>query len=239
MSLLSMMQDITDNLGLKRPTQIIGNSERDIRQLLAIANEEGEDLASRYHWQTLIREGTFTLAATANQGDINDSGGTIITDEDFQYIMNDSFWNRTDKLPIPGPLNAQDWQTLQNFTVTGPYLQYRIQQDQLLIDPTPSADSVGFEYVSKFWCESSGGTGQSKWTADTDVGRLDERLMKRGIRWRWLSRHGLAYDEDMRTYEHLVANAMMRDGGKTTLRLDSEANRRVPGIFLPQGSWNL
>lgn len=237
MSLLTMVQGVSTYLGLPKPNQIVGNTDPNIVQLLEIANTEGEDLASRYQWQALVKEGTFTLSLAENQGDIN---GTVITDEDFEYILNDTFWDRTTSLPVPGPLSSTDWQTLKSFPVTGPYFQYRIQGNQLKLDPTPTtANSMAFEYKSKFWCEDSGGTGQAEWGADTDVGRLDEPLMKLGIRWRWLQRHGLAYAEDMRTYETRVANAMMRDGGKSRLKLNNRAMRRSPGVFVPQGSWDL
>ena len=35
-----------------------------------------------------------------------------------------------------------------------------------------------------------------------------------------------------------VANAMLRDGGKSKLRLDDGPTRRVPGVFVPQGNWS-
>ena len=236
MSLLAIIQDVTVDIGLPKPTQVIGSTDQQVLQLLRLANKEGRTLASRYPWEALLKENTFNLTTSADQGDMD---GTVVSGGDFEYILNETFWDRTTSLPIPGPLSSTDWQTLQSFPVTGPYFQYRLRGGNLLIDPVPSTtNSSAFEYKSDQWCQSSGGTGQNSWQADTDVGLLSEEIMTQGITWRWLQRKGLEYQQDFDEYERLVANAMMRDGGKSTLRLDAGPTRRVPGVFVPVGNWS-
>jgi len=236
MALLGMIQKVTDRLGLAQPSSVIGNNNAQITQLLALANEEGEELASRYCWSALQISHTFTIALSASQGAVN---GTVVTNSDFDYYINDTFWNRTTSLPILGPTDAVEWQTLQAFPVTGPYQQHRFQGKNLYLDPVPtSADTGAFEYYSTHWCEDSGATGQSSWAADDDVGRLDENLMILGIRWRWKKAKGLDYAQDYDTYEQRLNDAMARDGGKRILNLESR-NRdyRQAGVVIPIGSW--
>lgn len=236
MALLGMIQDVCDDIGLNRPVQIVGSTDAQIKQMLQIANREGRSLAARTQWKSMVRENTFTLALSKNQGVVN---GTVVTDSDFDYPINETMWNRTTTLPILGPLDAREYQTLQAFPVTGPYQQFRFQGGHLYIDPIPtSADTVAFEYMSTSWCESSGGTGQSEWLDDTDVGLLDEELMKLGITWRWYQRKGLEYQEDYMEYERRVINAIGREGGAPIKRLDShDRDYRQAGIVIPIGSW--
>jgi len=154
-------------------------------------------------------------------------------------MINDTFWDRTTSLPIVGPVSESNWQTLQAFPVTGPYLQYRIQGGHLYIDPTPSANSAAFEYKSTYFCESAAGVGKARWSADTDVGRLDENIMSLGIVWRWLKRKGLDYQEDFITYEKRIEAAISRDKSKRVLNMGAGQSQRVPGVVVPVGSWNI
>lgn len=234
MSLLTLIQDVAEDLNLERPTVVVGNTDQQVRQLLQIAQREGRDLAARFAWQRMVRTRVFTLTAAEDQGLIN---GTVITDSDFDYMISDTFWDRTTSLPILGPVSEKDWQTLKAFPVTGPYLQYRISEGKLLINPVPAADTAAFEYKSTSWCQSSGGTGQSKWAADSDTGRLDERLMTLGVIWRWKARKGLEYQEDFIAYERLVKDAMGRDKSARTLNAAAGPVDRLPGIIVPVGSW--
>ena len=103
------------------------------------------------------------------------------------------------------------------------------------IDPVPTdnGSALVFEYVSNAWCQSSGGTAQALWEADTDIGILDEYLMMLGVRWSVLRRLGLSYAEEMEEYERQVSKAIGADGGAAILDL-------TPGDRLTLiGPWNL
>lgn len=235
MSLLTIIQDAAEDLGITAPSSVIGSADRQVVQLLSLANREGRTLRDRYDWEYKFKEATFTTVATESQGAM-----TTVAGSDFHHIVNDTIWDRDTSEPISGPVSPQQWQSLQAFSVTGPYFQYRIRGGLLLFEPTPAAGiNCAFEYMSDAFCESSGGTAQSAWAADDDTGLLDESIMTQGVIWRWLQRKGLDYAEDFTEYERRVADAMARDGGKPMLRLDGGRGERQPGIFVPQGSWNL
>lgn len=236
MSLLTLIEKVTDRIGITKPTQVIGNTDKQIAQLLELANEEGEDLAARKRWTSMVRENVFTLTAARDQGLVN---GTVVTDSDFDYYINDTFMDRTTSLRIVGPSDSREWQRLRAFPVTGPYLRHRFWGRHLYIDPVPSADTAAFEYVSTSWCETSVGVGQSAWAADDDVGILPESLMVLGVRWRWLKTKGLEYSEDFATYEARVADAMTRDGGARVVSLESRSGEYESGIVIPIGSWSV
>lgn len=230
MTLKTIVQDACSEIGISDPSFVIGNDDKQVKQLLALANREGRNLSSRYRWQVLIHEATFNTVASASQGEI-----ATIASEGFRYILNDTIWNRDTRRPVFGPLAPRDWQMLQASPITGPFDQYRIRQNELLFDPVPAAgEACAFEYVSKHWCESAAGTGQEEWADDTDVGRLDESLMTMGLIWRWNAAKGFAYGEAFNQYEMDVADAMARDGSKPTLDLGGGITDFQPGIFVPQ-----
>lgn len=230
MSLLSVVQSACERIGINAPSIVIGNNDKQIKQLLALANEEGEELAERYRWQALIKEATFTTQAQESQGEI-----TSIATDGYKYILNDTIWNRDTRRPVFGPLAPRDWQLLQASPVSGPFDEYRIRGGEVLFNPDPTAgQTCAFEYKTENWCESTSGEGQDSWQADDDVGRLDEKLMTAGLIWRWNAAKGFSYGEHFNKYERRVADAMARDGSKPTLDVAGGITDFQPGIFVPQ-----
>lgn len=234
MSLLTICQTVADVVGIPRPSAIVSSTDTQVRRLFALANLEGKALAARYEWQELISEATFTTVATDSQGAISTLAPGYL------YVVNGTMWNRDTQEPIAGSMSAQRWQAEKATVSAGPFYDYRIRGGNLLFYPTPTAgDNVYFEYRSKNWCESSGGTGQAAWAADNDVGVLDEDLMALGLRWRFLQSAGLDYGESFREYEQRVGNAMARDGSKRTLWANEGTGDYRPTVRAPDGSWNL
>lgn len=230
MSLLTMIQDVTDDLGLAKPSQVIGSGDAQVLQLLQIAQREGDDLASRFNWSALLKENTFTRGSSESQGALN---STVVTDGDFDKIIPETMWNRTTVLPIVETPSNVDWSALKAHTVSGPYDRYKIEQGNLYIYPTSSsADTIAFQYKSTHWCQSDGGVSQASWLADDDTGLLDEKLMALGITWRWLKRKGLDYAEDFNTYEKRVLDAKAGDGANARQYLNGHTTGPVPGVTI-------
>jgi hypothetical protein len=230
-----MAQGAAKRLNLNSPSAIIGNTNKEIIQLLNIAQEEGIDLAQRYRWQRLVGESTFTSVSTESQGAMTSLAGT-----DFGWIANDTIWNRTKNRKMY-PVDDVQWQQMKSSGITGPVEYFRIRGNTFRVIPTMTAgDTVAFEWISKNWCESSGGTGQSAWAADTDIGRLDENIMLQGLIWRFKKYKGLDYAEDFQQYEGMVANAMARDGAKKHLTTGRPMNRRfLDRSSAAEGNWTL
>lgn len=234
MTLLSLCNDAQDIVGIGRATGIVGSSSSTARRTLALANQEGLELSRRHPWEALLTEDTFTSTATETQSGVFNA--------DFDRIVNDSMYNRTRFRRVTGPLNAREWQAQKGITASVLTDSFRIRGGDLLLTPTPNAgDTYAFEYVSKNWCESSGGTGQSEWAADDDVGVLDESLMLLGLIWRLRQSFGQSYEEQFNTYERQVTQAMMRDGGKRVLNYstDTSLTDDAQPPTIPEGSWTL
>lgn len=236
MSCLSVVQQAFRRVGLTAPSAVVTSTDPQVLQMLALANEEGKELAKRGRWQNLTQEATFTTLAAESQGAI-----TTIAGADFGYILNDTIWNRDLKRPVFGPLSASVWQQLKAQSNQGPFNQFRIRGNTLRFIPAPTAgQTCAFEWQSKNWCQNSGATvTYSAWNADTDVGLIDEDLMTLGLIWRWKEAQGLDYAEDFAKYERQVADALGRDGGKPKLNLGGYSWDLYPAIIVPSGSWSL
>lgn len=231
MTLLTVIKDACDTLGITRPTTAYASTDQQILQLVGLAQREGKELAKRHTWQAITKEKTFTSTAAETQvGAIPD---------DFDRFIDETFYNRSQTRGVQGPLSAIEWQFNKSVVASTIIQAFRQRGNAILITPTPAAgETFAYEYVSRNWCESNTSVEQPGWAADTDTGLLSEELMTLGIVWRWQKAKGLDYAESFRTYEMQVAQVISRDGGKPRLnvgRTGSIRSARAP--YVPDGSW--
>jgi len=237
MTLLQIAQRFCERTNLPSPATVYGSSDPQVVQIKALLEEIGIDMASRVAWEGITFQATHTTIAAEDQGAM-----TAIAANGFKYIKNQTIWDRTDRLPVLGPLSAQEWQALKAMVVTGPRYRHRIRGGKLLVNPAPAAGHEwDFEYVSQNWILGADLTTYKQFfTLDTDTVLLPDVALLQGLRWVWKREKGLSYDEDFRTYETMLKDAAGRDGGKPVLRMDDSGwNGPRPGVFVPSGNWNL
>ena len=230
MSLLTLVANVCRLISLPVPTIVAASADKQVLQLFALSNEEGKDLASTCAWQALVEEKTFVTTATPVQA--------TALPIDFDRFIPNSFFNRSTRRPMTGPITPRQWQFIQAQPVySTAYLMFRQRTGQFLVAPTPAAgETIAYEYVSKNWCADIEGAGQSQFTSDTDTAYLDEDVMALGVRWRFLRAKGLDYSEEMATYERQKEQYRARDGGATALSISPgpiDLNR----VNIPDGSF--
>ena len=236
MNLLEVVQQFCLRSAIPKPATVIGSTDTQVLQIQALLEEEGNDLAARGAWEFLTLEATHTTVATESQGAM-----TTIASNGFRHIKNQTIWDRTDRLPVIGPINSREWQGLKAVVMTGPRYQFRIRGGNLMVNPVPVAGhDWAFEYISKNWILGIDGTTyKSIFTLDTDTFLLPDTLLLMGLRWRWMREKGLDYSELFATYEAQIKDAIGRDAGKPVLHMDDTHRIASPGTFIPSGSWNL
>lgn len=77
MSLLSMIQSACAQQGLAQPSLVVGSSDKTAKQMLALAQVEGRELADSYTWSQLQRAFTWQLNALTLAGNITSGAATI------------------------------------------------------------------------------------------------------------------------------------------------------------------
>ena len=235
MTILSMCQNVADFTGFERPTTVISNTDPIARQLLALAQREGKQLMRVSDWAILKKEHTFST-----------SSGTAAyaLPSDFDRLVLETSYNRSDNDILTGPISSSEYQLVNHgMATTGTTEKFRLKAAsnalKFELDPTPSStQTIGFEYVSTQFCQSSGGSGQAAWAADTDTGILDETTMEMGITWRFKAAHGLEYGEDYKQYQLEVRQAVARNGSSPVLQLD-DARKLIIGPYQSDGNYGL
>ncbi len=233
MTLLTVVQDAAGRVGIPKPTSVYTSSDPQAILLLSLANQEGKELARRHKWQRIVTEATFTTVASTSAYDLP---------TDFDRMIEGSIYNRTQARPVIGPIDTQRWQQLKALRVNATWGAIYLRGNQINFTPTPTAtDTIAYEYVSKYWCTTTGGTTATlaAWSGDTDIGILDEECMTLGLVWRFLRARGLDYGEAFRAYEEQVVQRMAHDGGQRILDMSSEPGNGVYDPYISDGSWAL
>lgn len=231
MTLLTLVQGAALRVGIAKPTVVAAATDQGVQQLLEFAQEEGRQLARFGDWRALRKEKTFTTVAAETQTDTpipTDLGGFI----------DETMWNRNRRERVYGPVSPQQWQAWKaqsTFPVTDTFC---LRGSAWLQQPIPVAGQViAFEYRSSHWCQSSGGTSQEAWAADTDTGILSERLMGLGLVWRYKQARGLDWEADYEKYTFEVHQALAADQPRRILSMGDHSMRY--GFTVPEGSWSI
>lgn len=235
MSLLTIVQSHCRIHALNIPTSVLGNTDVTIGQILGLVNELVEDVVDTSKFQAFTREALFTTTAAEDQGAM-----TTLAPNGYLWANNETFYDRTLRRPVYGPINDNEWQALKAIPNPGPFYKYRIRGDHLLLNPVPSTpfSQIAFEYASSYGVNSIGGVGQASFIADTDVSLLPEKIIKKGLSFRWKRLKGLPYQGDESDYYKLLNSYIAKDGTKRQYDLASgNSNMIKPGIFVPSGNW--
>lgn len=199
MSLLTLIQDAARTLKQNAPSVVTTSTDELVAQMKELANKVGDELSRRAEWQELRREVTFYAQATLDQGYL------VSIASDFDRMVDDTFWNRGQVRKVDGPVTAEEWQQDRANNYSGPGLKYTTRGGRLLVSPAFSSGEVcAFEYFSKQWCETTGGTGQTAFTYDSDIVRLPERIFKLGLIFEFLKTNDFPYAEAQEDYENAI-----------------------------------
>ena len=304
MSLLSICNTVTGEIGLPTFNSIVGNVDLQATQLLYLANRAGNEIATDSraagYWQQLRKQYVFTtsgvgpytctitpgsasltnLSSTTGivlgqsvyaSGLVND---TLVTDvsqlgsgivgisqvptasstlsgqsvvfateayslpSDFQYMINQTEWDRTFRWQLLGPLDAQEWQVIKSgISPVGPRMRFRIMGGMFYVNPVGSAatvynNTIAFEYVSNGWVKSVGGSAQTSFLADTDTAIIPEDLITLYTKALFLQAKGLEYAPAYKIYQDKLDRTIGRSAAARNLPI----NARASGINLL--GWN-
>ena len=230
MSVLSVLQDAcTSGIALEKPTAVYGSSVREHLELATLANEMADMIAQSHEWQALQRIAVITGDGTTTDFDLP---------ADFARMLNETqLWSAVIDGPLMPIRDRDDWLnaiTKDYEFATNAWILYG---NQLHFRPAlDTSEVVNYFYQSSLWAKNAGGTNIAAFSADTDTFRLDERLLKLGVIWRWREMKGLPYAENLNDYELLKEKLIHRDRGPSILQ---DRNSRIRGMGTLAYPWTI
>lgn len=239
LNLLQMVQEFCKRTNLPVPSTAANSTDPGVRQYVGLLNEEIEACLLKLEWQELLQQCTFTTLGVSDQGLVDTLCGFPAA-----FVLNDILWDTDTRLPIFGPVGPQRWEQYKALPITGTLLQYRIQNDHLLLYPLtpPVGHTVIFEAMQKYAVVAEPGPPvqyKQYFTADADLCSFKDDHMIAGLRWRWKREKGLAYAEDKDRYTEIIDDRKLRNATARILNMNGSEENFGPGILVPSGSWNV
>lgn len=229
----SIINDAAVELGLISAdvTDPYASSDVNISLLRRHLKSLGQDLVRDHQWTHLQKQYMF-----ATQSGLD----TYELPHDFQRFIDQTGWNRTQRMPLMGPLSPQAWQQLQVMTSGGVVdVMYRIVGNELKLYPSPGDNNdVSYEYMSSSWVATG---GLETPTADAPVASgdtlwFDRRLLVCGLKLRWKRGKGFDTAAEQDDYDKALARAQGGDGAAPVLNLNLQpfaGNRVLDAANLP------
>jgi hypothetical protein len=223
---MQLVQNAIDEIGsITTPSFIIGNTDQNAKQILALSNREAQEfsrLADSFGgWQALRKDYTFPLVNTVE---------TYALPSDYRFMLPNTIWQTAFRWQLLGPLSRQEWNVLEyGLTPAGPRMRFMIENNLIYINPTPSSTLLGnvaYAYISNGITRSAANVVQTEWLADTDTYVLDEQSFILGLKWRFLAAKKLDYVQEKLSYDQHVQQALARNAGSTILPLNANNTRR-------------
>lgn len=219
MTILSAIQGVCKVVGLDVPTAVLASTTREHVELVALANEMADRIAQGHDWQALKSLATIT-------GDGSNEDHSLPTDY-ARMLKKAQVWSSSLETPLSPIPDTDEWLGLDIQSFDFVVNAWTIYGDQIHIKPAlASAVTAKYFYISNLIVTASGGSTKTTFTADDDTFRLSERLLTLGMIWQWKAHKGLAYSEDMETFEALKETLVSDDKGSRMVRLGKV---RLPG----------
>ena len=136
-------------VGLSPVSDPYSSTDPNIVQMRYLLDSLGREIVHTRKWNLLRRERVFTTVA---------GQAYYPLPEDFHEMLNQTWWNRTNRLPVGGPLSPQEWQYLKARLVGVVFnVLFRPQQGMIELYPdtnTPGGYEIAFEYQSEWWVKN-------------------------------------------------------------------------------------
>ena len=210
MSVLSAIQYACSFIGVSVPDAVMASTVREHVELKAITNDVASTISKAHTWQLLK-----TLATLTGDGTTEDF--SLPTDYDWMPDTSE-IWSSDNDRPLCKVVDENVWLSHIEQGLDPVPGEWIIYGGQLHIRSAPgSGITCRYFYQSNLYVDPAAGANTNVFATDTDNFRLDERLLKLGIIYRWKQAKGQPYAQEMDDYEVLKEKLISRDKGATIL----------------------
>lgn len=198
MTLLSSINEVCDVVSLDRFASVYGSNDPNAQTMVTLAQEAGDEIARRGEWQRMMKQFVAILSPS-------------VFPDDFQRLSPGGAVRGADGAFFRPITNASQWAVIVGIPSAQRY--FFIRGDQILFSPVAAGVGATLEYVSRNWVlHDPEGPGDTL-TADDDTPLFAERLLVKGMLWRWKRQKGLAYEDALAEFEADLSQELNADRG--------------------------
>ena len=210
--------------GLMPSSDPVGDVDEAFVQFRGLLNGCGQELIEINPWQILVK----TFEFVTQDGDT----GVYPLPSDFNYMIDQTGWDRTNRVMVGGPLSAQDWTYLQGRDLVSQtiYASFRQLEGELYIFPQPPPEGlqISFEYVSRDWLkEADSDETRDEIGAGSNICLLPHQLVTKMLKMKWLQAKGFDFSGAALEFDTILGGRMGKDTGASVLSA-SNSGRLFP-----------
>lgn len=206
MTLLSVVKDVCEVVGVQQPTSVFANitGNRTMQEMAALATEMAQRIAydSGKDWTILKR------VATINGDGVNDAFDLPANYK--RMLLTSEVWKSTStQTPMTYIVDTNEWVRRRSQPWTSAWGEWTMLGGQIVIRPIMGVGvSATFGYLNKDCIALAAGGNGDTFVADGDNFILGDRLLKLAMIWQWKANKGSSYAEDLATYNDALNVAM-------------------------------
>lgn len=213
----TIVNRVAVEVGFNPVADVFGAQNTAFQQMLYLLTTVLDALALEFPWQSLVREFSYTTVGTED--------GVIDLPDDFGYEIPATGWERSQSVPLAGPINAQEWAYLLglNLGATTIYATIRFYNGQLYVlpnDPTPAGLNITFQYVSRNLVYRASTDEYFNDLTDCEAGdvvQLDSYLVTRFLKMAYLDAKGFDITKAYMDANRALNNLCGKDNGARIL----------------------
>ena len=224
-SATDILNRVAAEVGIAPTASPYGSQDPSFIQMQYLINTAGEELLMAYPWEILVKE-------TNIQTQDGDTGDYPLPD-DFFSMINQTGWERSENVPLFGPLSPQDWQYLlgRDLVTSTIYASFRLNEGEFKVFPQPPPEGldIHYEYLSKNWVRDGEDPNLYKDTVEkgTDIPLYDRTLISRYLRVKFLEAKGFDSTKAQDDFNQVLYSLIGKDKGAAILNA-GRGGRRFP-----------
>jgi len=200
MTLLSVINEACDIVSLDRFDSVYGTSDPNAQTMVALAQEAGGEIARRGDWRRMLK--TLVISASPE-----------LLPSDYQRLAPGGAVRMTDGRCFRLVTSEAQWAVIAAVASAEPYCHLRGKE--MLLLPAASAGGATVDYFSKNWVIGDPYEERDVFRADDDTTLFPERLLAKGLIWRWKRQKGLPFEDNLAEFEADLLQEINADRGTT------------------------
>ena len=211
-----IVNEVAVQVGLGEVVDVFATTDPAFKQLISLLTTGLQTLLEDCEWNTLIR----SYQLTTSEGDT----GRYELPSDFAYMIDQTGWERSENVPLIGPVSSQDWTFLlgRDLVSSTIYASFRFDQNEFYIfpnDPVVPGININFEYISRNLIKIADAptTFTDEAVTGADIVMFPPNLVKQQLKMLFLTAKGFDSRAATADFNKSIAVWMGRDKGAGVL----------------------
>ena len=210
-----ILNQVALEVGLLPLNNPVDSNDEVYVQLLGLLNSAGQELVELNTWQMVTKPFEIVVG--------EEDDGVYALPDDFNYMIDQTGWDRNNATPLGGPLSAQDWTYIEGRDLVSQtiYVSFRQWEGKLYLFPQPPAPGtrLTFEYASRDWVQNASNpevTGDSV-TTGSDIVLLHPLMVAKFLKMKFLQAKGFDSSAAALEFDTVFQSQIGKDKGAPIL----------------------